>query len=97
MFSSFDQQALGSASIAQAHAAVLQSGERVVVKVQREGIHDVMNRDIMLLKQACKLLKYSPVSGLVDFNQVLDEMWVVAQEEMNFLTEADQPRTFPQP
>ena len=36
---------LGSASIAQAHAAVLQSGERVVVKVQREGIHDVMNRD----------------------------------------------------
>ena len=88
VFSSFDQQALGSASIAQAHAAVLQSGERVVVKVQREGIHNVMNRDIMLLKQACKLLKYSPVSGLVDFNQVLDEMWVVAQEEMNFLTEA---------
>ena len=24
----------------------------------------------------------------LNFNQVLDEMWVVAQEEMNFLTEA---------
>ena len=47
-----------------------------------------MSRDIMLLKQACKLLKYTPVSGMVDFNQVLDEMWVVAQEEMNFQTEA---------
>ena len=88
VFSSFDAHALGSASIAQAHAAVLCTGESVVVKVQREGIHDVMSRDILLLKQACKLLKYTPVKGLVDFNQVLDEMWVVAQEEMNFQTEA---------
>ena len=88
VFSSFDEQALGSASIAQAHAAVLQSGEPVVVKVQREGIHDVMSRDIMLLKHACRLLKYTPVSGLVDFNRVLDEMWLVAQEEMDFQTEA---------
>ena len=59
-----------------------------MVKVQREGIHEIMSRDIMLLKQASKLLKYTPASGLVDFNQVLDEMWVVAQEEMNFQTEA---------
>ena len=88
VFSSFDEQALSSASIAQVHAAVLQSGEPVVVKVQREGIHDVMSRDIMLLKQACRLLKYTPVSGLVDFNRVLDEMWLVAQEEMDFQTEA---------
>lgn len=88
VFSAFDEQALGSASIAQAHAAVLCSGESVVVKVQRDGIHDVMNRDILLLKRACKMLEYTPASGLVNFNQVLDEMWVVAQEEMNFLTEA---------
>lgn len=88
VFASFDRTALGSASIAQVHAAELQTGERVVVKVQREGIHDVMSRDIILLKQACRLLKYTPVSGLVDFNQVLDEMWLVAQEEMNFQTEA---------
>ena len=88
VFASFDHAALGSASIAQAHAAVLQTGEPVVVKVQREGIHEIMSRDIMLLKQACKLLQYTPVSDLVDFNQVLDEMWVVAQEEMNFQTEA---------
>ena len=88
IFSSFDQQALGSASIAQAHAATLRTGEKVVVKVQREGIHEIMGRDILLLKQACKLLKYAPVNELLDFNQVLDEMWVVAQEEMNFQTEA---------
>ena len=88
VFASFDEKALGSASIAQAHAAVLKSGESVVVKVQREGIHEVMSRDIILLKQACKVLKYTSAGSLVDFNQVLDEMWVVAQEEMNFQTEA---------
>ena len=88
VFASFDEKALGSASIAQAHAAVHKSGESVVVKVQREGIHEVMSRDIILLKQACKVLKYTPAGSLVDFNQVLDEMWVVAQEEMNFQTEA---------
>lgn len=60
VFASFDEKALGSASIAQAHAAILKSGERVVVKVQREGIHEVMSRDIILLKQACKVLKYTP-------------------------------------
>ena len=39
VFSFFEPTALGSASIAQVHAAELPSGEKVVVKVQREGIH----------------------------------------------------------
>ena len=42
VFSSIDEEALGSASIAQVHRAVLISGERVVVKVQRPGIYDIM-------------------------------------------------------
>ena len=49
----------------------------------------MMGRDIMLLKKGCRLLKYTPVSGVVDLQGVLDEMWTVAQQEMNFLNEAD--------
>ena len=94
VFASFDRQALGSASIAQVHAATLPTGEKVVVKVQRQGIHDIMNRDIILLKRAAELVKYTPHKGLVDFNRVLDEMWIVAQQEMNFLTEASNLETF---
>lgn len=94
VFSFFDQTALGSASIAQAHAAVLKSGERVVAKIQREGIHETMSRDIQLLKQACKLLKYMPSRDLVDFTKVLDEMWIVTQQEMNFQTEANNLERF---
>ncbi len=88
IFSSFDERALGSASIAQVHAATLATGERVVVKVQRQGIYDTMSRDIALLHRAVRVLKYTGASELVDFNKVLDEIWAVAQQEMNFLTEA---------
>ena len=96
IFASFEQNALGSASIAQVHAAELVSGEKVVVKVQRQGIHETMNRDIVLLKKAAEIIKYTPHKGLVDFNRVLDEMWIVAQQEMNFLTEAQNLETFAQ-
>lgn len=87
-FPSFDFTPLGSASIAQAHKAVLPTGEHVVVKVQREGIHDKMESDIALLRKAADVLKYTPSGETIDFNMMLDEMWVVSQEEMNFITEA---------
>ncbi|MBR6028460.1 MAG: AarF/ABC1/UbiB kinase family protein [Clostridia bacterium] len=90
----FSRETLGSASIAQAHAAVLHTGERVVVKVQREGIHDLMRRDIALMKKGAELLKYTPVGSLVDFNRVLDEMWTVSQQEMDFLAEAQHLEEF---
>jgi ubiquinone biosynthesis protein len=54
-----------------------------------------MARDIRLLHHAARLLP--PVGGfknLVDLNQVLEEMWRVAQEEMNFLKEADNIEEF---
>ena len=50
VFASFDEEALGSASIAQAMSCA-SDRRRVVVKVQREGIHDLMSRDIMLLNR----------------------------------------------
>lgn len=90
VFSSIDAEALGSASIAQVHKAVLTTGERVVVKVQRPGIYDVMNKDILLLKRAATLLKVvSKSRDVVDFNLVLDEMWSIAKQEMDFFMEAD--------
>ena len=94
LFEEFSEEPLGSASIGQAHKAVLKDGRQMVVKVQRPGIHDVMSRDITLLKKGAALLKVTPVAGLVDFNQVLDEMWTVAQQEMNYVIEADNLERF---
>lgn len=89
VFASFDRQPLGAASIAQAHAAVLRDGSPVVVKVQRQGIRDVMARDIQLLRKAARILKAASSAGnALDFGVILNEMWAVAQQEMDFLIEA---------
>lgn len=88
VFEEIQETPIGSASIAQVHKAKLKSGETVVVKVQRKGIYETMSRDIAFLHRAVKLMPPINMAGLVDMNQVLDEMWVVAQDEMNFLAEA---------
>jgi ubiquinone biosynthesis protein len=49
LFQSFDTSPLASASIAQVHAATLQDGNEVVVKVVRPGIRKQLRRDIDLL------------------------------------------------
>ncbi|MEL6985230.1 MAG: AarF/UbiB family protein, partial [Actinomycetota bacterium] len=46
VFQSFERTPLAAASIAQVHAAVLMSGEEVVVKVQRPGIDVVVRQDL---------------------------------------------------
>ena len=88
VFSHIEKEPLGSASIAQVHRATLLTGEEVVIKVQRQGIAEVMARDIGLLHKAVKLLPGDVIKGMVDLDLVLDELWRVTQEEMNFLIEA---------
>ena len=94
IFTEVDPVPLGSASIAQVHKAVLKTGEKVVVKVQRKGIYDIMSRDIGLLHKAVRLLPPISMKGLVDLDMVLDELWAVTQEEMNFLIEASNMEEF---
>lgn len=93
-FPTFDLEPLGSASIAQAHRATLPCGASVVVKVQREGIYAKMASDITLLRKATKLLKLTPTGETIDFAMVLSEMWTVSQQEMNFLSEAENAEEF---
>jgi ubiquinone biosynthesis protein len=50
IFSSFDETPLAAASIAQVHAAALRSGEEVVVKILRPGMHEVIERDLEVLR-----------------------------------------------
>lgn len=50
LFRSFDEEPVGTASLGQAHGAVLPDGARVVVKVLHEGIEDSVSSDMAALK-----------------------------------------------
>ena len=94
VFVRVEVEPLGSASIAQAHLAVLKDGRRVVAKVQRPNIYETMERDVALLKKGTGLAKFTPMGATIDFSMVLDELWKAAQHEMNFLEEAENLREF---
>lgn len=95
LYLEFREKPLGSASIAQAHYAVLKDGSPVVLKIQRPNIREIMSRDIILLKRASTMLKIAMKSGnALNFDEILDEMWNVSQEEMDFLIEAKNAQKF---
>lgn len=89
IFQRIDKDPIGCASIAQVHSAVLKNGEKVVLKIQRPEIKQIMTEDIMLLKKASGFLNFAVGTGdLIDFRRVIDELWETSKEEMDFIKEA---------
>ena len=72
IFSSFEKKPIASASISQVHKAVLKSGEKAAVKIQRPEAKKLMETDIEIMVYIAKLLekhfpnikKYNPVKTL---------------------------------
>ena len=96
IYKEFRDEPLGSASIAQAHYGVLKDGTRVVTKVQRPLIADMMRKDFVLLK---KLAGFANATGgegssVVDLKSVLQELEKVTEDELNFRVEAENTRSF---
>lgn len=83
---------VGSASIAQVHEAILLDGTHVAVKIQRPGIYDMMERDVRLLKKALGIIRIKRINDVMDIADCLDELWLVAQEELDFVREAENIR-----
>ena len=98
IYREFRDEPLGSASIAQAHYGVLKDGTRVVTKVQRPGIADMMREDFVLLKKLAGMVSMSSEgeedSDAIDLKAVLEELEKVTWEELDFRVEAEHTRTF---
>ncbi|MDO4183355.1 MAG: AarF/UbiB family protein [Coriobacteriia bacterium] len=90
IFQEIDPEPLGSASLAQVHAATLSNGDKVAVKIQRPGVRSVMAQDIDVIRSIMRRL--SRVMGndqIVDFNGVVEELWATFLEETDFTKEAE--------
>ncbi|HEX9063008.1 MAG TPA: AarF/UbiB family protein, partial [Clostridia bacterium] len=95
IFENVEPMPLGSASIAQVHNAILKDGKKVVIKVQRLNIREIMGEDIAIMRKAIGLVKkISKAGDAIDFKTVLEEMWIAAQQEMDFLIESSHLEEF---
>lgn len=90
VFSSFEQEPLAAASIAQVHAATLLSGEPVVVKVQRPAVSTLVHRDLRVMSWlAPKLVGRIPVAALANPPALVELFAETITEELDFRVEAD--------
>ncbi|HYW90095.1 MAG TPA: AarF/UbiB family protein [Chloroflexota bacterium] len=90
VFRSFEAVPFASASIGQVHRAVLKSGERVAVKVQRPQIRDIMRADIDLMYALTPLLDFFRVFGATQTRRLIDEFARWTNDELDYLLEARQ-------
>jgi len=82
LYASFDEQPLGTASIAQTHRARTKDGDDVVVKVQRPGIEATMRSDLDLLYVSAQILETS-----IDEMQLFGVVSIVEEFEKGLLKE----------
>jgi len=95
VFASFDATPLASASIAQVHAATLPDGEDVVVKVQRPGIRERLERDLRILMRIARILERTSAKGrMANPIAVVEDFAATLAEELNFVNEGRAMETF---
>jgi len=89
VFAEFDSQPLAAASIGQAHRARLHGGQQVIVKIQRPGIADSVNRDLDVLNQLATVVEQRTTWG-AEYHvcDLADEFAERLREELDFEIEA---------
>jgi aarF domain-containing kinase len=94
IFASIDEKPLASASIAQVHSARLQDGKDVVIKVQRPGIHRLVDADLRVLHLMARIMLLMPLGELANPQGVVEDFESNIREELDFRREADNMAEF---
>ena len=88
VFSQFDSNALASASVAQAHAATLISGEEVIVKIIRPNIWDQIKEDMNILFLIANLLNKFTIAKKLRPIEVVEDYQKTVLHELDLMREA---------
>ena len=95
VFKYFNYRPLASASIGQVHEAVLPGGELAVVKIQRPHLHQVIARDLSILKSVAGILQHRTIVGQVcDVHEIIDVFERQIRRELDYNTEALNTESF---
>ncbi len=89
VFSSFEEAPLAAASIAQVHPARLPEGQEVVVKVLRPGMHEVIERDLEVLRALADLAqRYWTEGRRLRPREIVAEYQKTIRDELDLMREA---------
>ena len=94
IFQSINQEPLATGSLAQAHIAFLKNGQRVILKVQRPGIKDIIENDIKVIKRFTSFLDKLPIFKQYHLYNFIERFEEFTVQELNFLNEAKNAETF---
>lgn len=90
IFDRFDFSPIATASISQVHEAYLLSGERVIVKIQRPKIREVIEQDLGVLSYIVELIQeqFGDPEDPANWSQVINDFIHQIIQELDFGREA---------
>ncbi|RMF06338.1 AarF/ABC1/UbiB kinase family protein [Candidatus Woesearchaeota archaeon] len=88
LFKSFDRKPIAAASIGQVHRAVLRTGEKVVVKVQRPDAEERFRTDIEILEFVAKEWESHTDPRIIRPVQIVEEFKRYTRNELDYVNEA---------
>ena len=87
-FSEIEENPMASASIGQVFRAKLKTGEKVVIKVQRENIRPVVEADLGIMKNLAKTLeKYYDDLKKINISEIVESFEKMLNEELSLNNE----------
>ncbi len=89
LFIDFTEKPIASASIGQVHKAKLKNGDEVVIKVQRPGVRDLIERDLAIVKEAVtRTERYLRKQGIINAMDVVRTFERGILKELDYNNEA---------
>ena len=89
LFSSFDQQALAAASVAQVHTATLPNGDAVVVKILRPDVDKLIRKDLEVMFAFARLVdRYLREANRLRPVEIVEEFEKTIVDELDLVREA---------
>jgi len=94
IFRAIDTEPIAAASLAQVYTATLFTGEKVVVKVQRPGIEEVVNTDLDIMFDLAKTAQeHTEIGYRHEVSELAQEFAYGLRGELDFRREAATPHS----
>ncbi len=95
VFAGLEDKPIAAASLGQVHRAVLTTGERVVVKLQRPDIEAIVTTDLEILFDLAQLVQArTPLGQVYDLTEIAEDFATTLRDEMDYEREANNADRF---